>query len=335
MEEILTHYNIDDIMRLKKGISYSGGGMLGMGHAGVINKLKELYLYDNIRFVSGTSVGSIMAVATAAKASREYIKDTAFGMDTKSFKDGGCFLAQFIRLITKGGLHSGKGILKFARQMLFDLTGSKNTTMKELFDMHGIHLTIVVFSLRYRSHRNIDHITQPDAKVAEMIRASSGISLFFAPIKVKLLSVPDKYGNRRLELDNLADGGVTHNAPVTVLRNLGLKSHEILNVIFVGNKDKKEYQENLEGRLHDHGLPKIPVGLIEAHIDGLRTEAMRQHIHKDDWKLTIKIDTGDLGIKEFDMSNENKRWLYESGEIAVTNHIKDARILLEKNKYPL
>ncbi len=327
--------NIENIMRLKRGISYAGGGMLGMGHGGVIDKLKELGFYDNIEFVSGTSVGSIMAVVTAAKASRKYIKDTALGMDTRSFKDGGCFLAQFLRLIFKGGLNPGKNILKFAQEMVFDLTGSKHTTMKELYDMNGIHLTIVVFSGRYRSHRSIDHIKQPHAEVADMIRSSSSISLFYTPFKVKLLSIPDKHGNRIMEWDMLFDGGVTNNIPTNVLRKLGLRSHEILNVIFIGNEDKIEYQENLEGRVHDHGLPKIPVGLVLAHVDGLRTEAMRQHIHKDDWKLTIKINTGDLGIKEFDMKMEDKKWLYENGRSAVLNHIEEAKELLLNNEYPI
>ena len=326
--------NINDIMRLKKGISYSGGGMLGMGHGGVIDKLKELEFYNNIEYVSGTSVGSIMAVVTAAKASRKYIKDTAFGMDTRSFKDGGFFLTQFFRLIFKGGLNPGKNILKFARQMVLELTGSKHTTMNELYDTNGIYLTIVVFSGRYRSHRYIDHITQPHAEVADMIRASSAITLFYSPLKVKLLSPPDEFGNKIMEWDMLFDGGVTNNTPIDALRKLGLKSREILNVIFIGNEDETEYHENLGGRLHDHGIPKIPIGLISAHIDGLRTEAMRQHIHEDDWKVTIKIDTGDFGIKEFDMKLEDKEWLYKNGKSAVLNHIEEAKELLLNNKYP-
>jgi NTE family protein len=327
--------DIHEIMKAKSGICFSGGGVLGYGHAGVVDRLAELGFLDNITHVTGSSVGSIFSTAMACNASNDYIKTTTKTMDPSMFKDGGCVLSQIIRLLVKGGLHKGNNVWKFAKKIVKDLTGSEDTTMKEAYDKFGITNTIAVYSLRYRETRYINYITQPQAKLADAIRASSSIAIFYKPFKTKLLSRPDEKGNRKLETDYLGDGGTANNVPSNVLREQGLSGGQIINIIFLGTKDKKEYDLELNGGLYDHGLPRIPTGLIGAYIDGLRDEAMKRHVHKEDWKLTIKIDTGDIKVSDFDLSEEKRIFLYENGRKAVDQYLIEAQELLDRGEYPL
>ena len=326
--------NIKTIMRSKKGITFEGGGVLGFGHGGVMDELFELESLDNITHTSGSSVGSIYACVVGCKGTRKYINDTICKMDVSSFKDGGCFLVQLFRLLIKGGLHRGYNVLNFSRRVVKDLTGNRNTSMKEAYDKFGINLTMTVFSLRYRTTRYINHITQPQAKLADMMRASSGIGIFYKVFKTKLLSPPDENGNRIMESDYLGDGGTLDNDPVHVLREQGLSGRDIINIKFLGANDVDQYNKELEGKLHDHGLPRIPVGMISAYIDGMRDDAMKRHVHKEDWKLTIKINTGDIKVADFDISDKNKVWLYNNGKQAVREYMTKGQKLLDLGMYP-
>ena len=127
MEEV-DNMKIEDVMRHKRAICFAGGGILGIGHAGALDKLFELGYLDNITHTTGTSVGSIMSAAIACKATRNYVKNTLFGMNTRAFRDGGCCLANLWRFLRKGGLYKGDAILDFAKKLMKDLTGDENTT---------------------------------------------------------------------------------------------------------------------------------------------------------------------------------------------------------------
>ncbi len=327
-------FNIETIMQHKKGICFSGGGVFGYGHGGVLDELFEMNAIKNITHTVGSSVGSIYATAVSCNVTRYYINNSISEMDISLFKDGGCWLSKLFRLIKHGGFHKGYNIWNFAKKLVNDLTGNKNITMKEAYDMFGITLTITVFSLRYRTTRYINHITQPQAKLADMIRASSGIAIFFKIFKTKLLSPPDKNGHRILETDMIGDGGTTDNQPTHVLREQGLSGREIITVKFLGTKDIDEYNLELNGGLYDHGLPRIPIGMIESYIDGMRDDAMNKHVHKNDWKITIKINTGDIKVTDFNISETNKKWLYENGKKAVKEYLIEGQQLLNKGKYP-
>ncbi len=65
------------------------------------------------------------------------------------------------------------------------------------------------------------------------------------------------------------------------------------------------YNDEMEGKLHDYGLPRFPVEAIIAMVDALRKTAMRVHVYKNDWNFALKIYTGNLNVTDFGLSNQD------------------------------
>ncbi len=324
-------------MKNKRGICFSGGGVLGIGHAGAVDKLFELECMNGITHVCGSSVGSIMATVIALKATRSYIRDTLFGLRTERFRDGNCFPATVIRLIKNGGLYKGQEINRFVEKIVEDLTGNKDTTLLQAYKISGIHLTITVFSLRYRQTRYIDYITQPHMRIVDAVRGSCNISIFYELYPARMLCPVNKDGvcDKILQDDLLSDGGVTDNIPIHILREQGLTSSEILCLHLMGPEDINKYQSDIDGEMYDYGLPSIPVGMVTSLIDGIRDGAMKVHIHEEDWKLIVKINTGSVKVTDFNLSDDEKNMLYNNGMEAIDKYLVDSQKLLDNGEYPL
>jgi len=167
---------------MKISLVLSGGAARGAFHLGAISALQELG-YE-IKAVSGSSIGAIIAMSLAAgvspKKQLEIFKSKAF---RKTFKFNGL----------------KKGILKI---------DEKEKVLKELIPLVNIE------------DAPIDvHITTIDLESGEVVRFNKGkaIPLCIASSSVVPLFKPifyDKYA--------LVDGGIMDNLPVRTLKQYGL-----------------------------------------------------------------------------------------------------------------
>jgi len=316
------------IISNKKALCFEGGGVLGVGHVGALSRLYELGGLNEITHVVGTSVGSFLAAALACGASVQYAENELFGLNLKGFKDGSKFiLFNLFRFLSKWGLYEGEKIEEFGGKIMNDLTGNAEITFQEAYDKFGIRLTIVYLSCNLKKTMYADHILTPNQQIKRAIRKSSAIPAYFA-------AVPEKEKGKVTQF--FVDGGVTDNYPIHVLKDQGCPIDDIMGFKLCNDREFNEYKEDKGEEVDDidYGRPKNALDHVMRLIDIVHAQAIRYHVHKEDWKITTKINIGELSTTDFDITEEQKLWIYEEGRKAMDVHVQEVANLLSKSKYP-
>jgi NTE family protein len=316
-----------EILINKSCLCFEGGGVLGIGHIGALSRLKELGGLKNISHVVGTSVGSFLAAGLACGASYEYISKIFLGLDLEKFKDqSNCFLVDIIRLFKNFGPNRGIEIKKLASQIMSDLTGDPDISFKQAFDKFGIRLTITYLSVNYERTMYADYKTQPNLMIREAILRSSTIPIFYEAVKNDRL-------NKGKEV--IVDGGVLDNYPIHVLFSQGCNKRKVLGFKLCSSKEKNQYKEDQGEKIEykDLGEPTKFMDYVTRLVGILHNQALRYHVKEDDWKLTVKINHGELQTTDFKITEEQKQWLFNEGRKGVDKHIQEVAKLLENNEY--
>ncbi len=307
---------------------FDGGGCCGIGHIGALAEWEKMGGYRKLTHVCGSSVGSIVAAAVAAGSTIEFMKSTLFNLNFKQFQDNSSgFLRDLYRLIKKWGWNKGDTLKEWIENLMCELTGEHHITMKQLYEKSQVHLTITYWSYRYRKTKFIDHLTEPDTTVANAIRMSSSIPIYYQAVWRTSLDA-----NQREMLDVLVDGGVTNNYPINILHNLGVLPEQIMGFKLCGTQELDEYKVEKNNKEYDFGVPDSIIEALVALVSAMREQAMKVHVKTDDWKLTVKINTFNLKSTDFSMSEQDKDKLYESGEKAMRDYVNEVRERLFKGE---
>tara|TARA_B100001250_G_scaffold414277_1_gene451676 strand:+ start:429 stop:1280 length:852 start_codon:yes stop_codon:yes gene_type:complete len=166
---------------------FEGGGIKGLCYVGALKEMEENNMIDlkrHIKYVGGTSAGSIVAALIASNHSTSEMRDILFNTKWEKFKDG-FFTFNVIRLIKKFGFYKGEYLEKFVESALYKKLNIKNITFKELFQMTNKHLKIIGTNLSSSQIIYMDHILTPDMPVAKGVQISSCIPVVFKPVKYK------------------------------------------------------------------------------------------------------------------------------------------------------
>jgi len=313
-------------IRNKTALVLSGGGTLGVALTGSLLRLEELTgSLKNYKSITGSSVGSILGMAIACGADSKYIKKKLNEVDISKLENKDCFLIEGIRLIRKFGLRKMDEIRNFVTSILNDLGFDKNITFEEMYKRTGIWLTVTYLSLNYRRTIYADHIYEPNSSVLETVIKSATIPVFYE-------AYFEKKGNQK---EVSIDGGTQLNFPMIVPRLQKVDPKEILGLKFISSKDEKEIRDEGQPGIpeEDEGQPENIISFLNIMIQILRNQAMKVHVSKNDWKLTVKIDIGTMSSTNFNLSNYEKEWLFNQGKDAVDNYIKELSNLIEFNEF--
>jgi NTE family protein len=150
----------------------------------------------------------MVAAMLCAGHSVDKIEQLMYGLDFQKFEDN----CNPLRIATHYGLYSGDYILDFARQILLQspLGLNADTSFIELRNAGCKDLFIFAANLNDFSLTEFSADKTPYANVAEAIRASMSIPLFF-----KAWKFSDSYPSDHLYVD----GGVIFNYPLTFFDN--------------------------------------------------------------------------------------------------------------------
>ena len=210
-------------------------------------------------------------------------------------------------------------------------TGNRNSTFGEIYDMkkekkfkeiYFIGANVSTGFAEVYSHENYSLMP-----VADAVRISMSIPLFFA-------------AHRKNNNDVCVDGGLINNYPVKLFDrekyvqvdrripkyykkyNKELKKTNHKNNIWIYNKETLGFRldsakEIAIFRNHKEPDHKDIKGFIDYAFCLISTVFNIQssiHLHSDDWKRSIYIDTLGVSTFDFDISKEDKLKLIESGE---------------------
>lgn len=183
-----------DFKRIKC-ICFAGGGVRGLSHIGVLEALETTtdFSLKNVVKCTGTSIGSLVALAVSLKYNIQEIK---LIIDKLYFPK---LLSMSFFNLSHWGLDNGKNMMKFIEGILYTKTGIKDPTFKQLFDITGVTLQVIGTNVTKNKEVCFSHLITPNMTVAKATMISMSLPILFRPIE---------HGG-----DLFTDGSIVNNRP--------------------------------------------------------------------------------------------------------------------------
>ena len=320
-----------------RNLIFEGGGVKGIAYVGAMEELAKREISDQITRVGGTSAGAINAVLVGLNYSLDETKNLLWDLNFNSFMDDSWGIVRDAeRLVESYGWYKGDFFRNWISSAIKSKTGNSESTfadieaMKEKKGFKSIFFMGTNLSTTFSEVFSPEHT--PRMCVADAVRISMSIPLFFA-------------AKRSPRGDVYVDGGVLDNYPVKLFDREkyletpeGGKTTEYYDAINTGfltpdrpsspyifNKETLGFRLDSKEEISMFRDQAEPIHqTIENFFDyasalvGTVTEAQQNsHLHSDDWQRTIYIDT--LGVKttQFDLSDDMKKNLVQSGKDGV------------------
>jgi len=294
-----------------------GGGVKGVGLIGAISVLEEAgYAF---RRIAGTSAGAIIGSFLAAGMSAADLRDVITNLDYRRFRQRTALrrvpvVGEPLALWFQRGLYSSDYVHAFVAGHLADHGVRTFADLREddpgsALDADGRYRLIVHTSdvsrsrlvrlpWDYRSDFGVDPDTQP---VADAVRASASIPLFFNPVKQTLRTGQPSW---------LVDGGMLSNFPLEVFDRADGQPQrwETIGIKLSAEQHPGAVLHQAEGLV---SLTEAMVGTLthwydQAHLDDPEVVAR-----------TIFVDTTGYKATDFSITREAQDHLYENGRRAA------------------
>ena len=284
-----------------------GGGVKGLAYPGALQVLEANGVLPKIEKVAGTSAGSILAALIALGYTPAEMQSLMLDLDFRQFEDGSV-LGGPERLFRKFGWFKGDYFLEWLQCRVNERTGNPNATFADLHaDPAKFNdLYMVSTDLSRRRSQVFSFETSPDLPVAEAVRASMAIPLFFEAYPVD----DDLFGETGARQDLFVDGGVFDNFPIELFDQNGINPKTLgLFLSNTGAPANPDYTID--------SFPEYARNLFEAL---LYVQVNAFNNNPDDKKRTIVIDDLGVGTTDFTISNEMKCKLIQQGAIAACQY---------------
>jgi NTE family protein len=274
----------------KFGLALSGGGARGLAHIGVLKALEEANI--QIDFLSGTSMGGVIAAAYASGLSPEEIQDIAHEYGN---------LRSMWRLadptLPRQSVFQGKRLLGFFEDNL-----NNNT-----FDDLRIPLTLIAVDINSGEEVHLN-----TGSVAHAVRATVSVPGLLAPVEEDGMC--------------LVDGGLLNNLPSDVVRDMGADIVMAVDV-FSGSDDDPSFWQMLAEKSM---ISNTVGGLVRILGDSLNLVIYHQNLRKledcpPDFLIHPKIPVDVSIISGYDKSSQ----LITEGEEAVLSILDELQEALK------
>lgn len=322
-----------------RNLVFEGGGVKGIAYIGAMQVLEEKGILTNIQRVGGTSVGAINAVLIALGFNNAEQRDVLWKLNFNNFLDASWFIPNVYRVISRYGWYKGDFFREWIGEHIKKKMGTSNATFRDLKDAKKPDLYVygTNLSTHFSEVFSVEHT--PDIRLAEAVRISMSLPLFFTAIR-----------NTRNGV--YVDGGVLNNYPVKLFdreKYVTKEKHDLMTVrteyyqeenesFLKKHTDRSPYTYNKETlgfrldskkeiasfRYNEPQVDKIDrfFEYIKALIKTILESQGNTHLHDDDWQRTIYIDTLGVSTTDFNLSDDLKRQLEESGRKGAEEYFK-------------
>jgi NTE family protein len=307
-----------------------GGGAKGLGLIGAVRALMRAgYVFPR---VAGTSAGSIVAAFLAAGATERKLADVMARLEYRRVPDRAWpeipVVSEGISVLWKRGAYEGDYIREFVCKELKelgvttfgDLRRSDPQMDKNLEPYQRYKLIVMATDvtrgrlLRLPWDYHLLHLEPDEQLVADAVRASISIPLYFEPVTLR----DGKTSDETL----LVDGGVLSNFPIEIFdRTDGRRPRWPT----FGVKIIPELPAGNAALFPGIALPRLPpVQLLEqvvatAIVGHDQTYLERPCVRR----RAIQVDTSAIGVVEFDAPPERRAAVVANGEKAAQQFLGD------------
>lgn len=309
-----------------RNLVFEGGGVRGVAYAGAIQVLDEKGILSDIQRVVGTSAGAIAAMLLALGAPPKDIRDMWREIDLSNLRDDSFgFVRDIMRLFKDFGWHKGNSLHEWLGTMLEQYAGNPALTFSELKALSQNsnnefrQLYVIGTNISKQRPEVFSAATTPDMKIADAVRISVGIPLYFKAI--------------RRNGDVYVDGGVAWNYALDIFDNRSdildapippqsadrrrVINKETLGLRVADTEDVRLYRDGLADKREVKGL-RTYLGLL---VDYVWDMANNRHLNQHDWHRTIAINADGLSPTHFDITGAEMDVLVENGEKAARKYL--------------
>ncbi len=281
-----------------ENLVFKGGGVLGIAYAGAIEALEEKNVLQNIKRVAGTSAGAITAALVSLNYNSAQISNIVNQTDFKSFEDGNKIL-DGLHVIRKYGFYEGDAFLNWMKTQISNagLGLNGNSTFADFASKGCKELHVFASDLNIKGLREFSTTATPNVIVAEAVRASMSIPLFFEAWQ---------FSNNNPDNHIYVDGGMIYNYPITIFDTNGEANPNTLG-LFLANLSVPTVASDLTT---GHFVQYIS-SLVQTMLDAQVVNFMHD---PDEEKRSIIIDNLGISPTNFKLTNDQKTALFNSGK---------------------
>ncbi|HWN43962.1 MAG TPA: patatin-like phospholipase family protein [Thermoanaerobaculia bacterium] len=291
-----------------RNLALEGGGVKGLAYPGALQVMQAEGILPKIEKVAGTSAGSIVAALIALGYSPDQMQALMLDLDFKQFEDGSA-LGGPERLFRRFGWFRGDYFLEWMQCRVKEQTGNPNATFADLqADLSKFkQLFVLSTDLSRRRSQVFSYENSPDLPIAQAVRASMSIPLFF-----EAYDIDDAlFKEAGAKQDLFVDGGVFDNYPIELFDPASGINSETIG-LFLSNPKPKDQFNKIDS------LPEYARNLFEALLN-VQVNAFNNS--PDDQKRTIRICDLGVGTTDFSLSNEMKCKLIQQGVLDACNYL--------------
>lgn len=335
-----------------ENLVFKGCGVLGIGYLGVLDYLFRSDRLHDLKRTAGTSSGAIAACITSMAGSFEEIKNIAYSLDYKNVPYKGEFEALSIidnatalllenswnalesifgemnclyRLVSGYGWYSSEYFYHWIKDVIAGQFNNKKQPPYTFSDFQKpeLHkdgrpfhdLYLIGTNLTTGNSQIFSYETTPDMEVAQAVRISISIPLFFEAV---ILNQPDITGNT---LDNFyCDGGILNNYPIKLFDSYRYNTRLLrgANMQTVGVRFKSSNPVNNITNLLDY-IWSLITAYTHVQQDSYYNSPM-------DIIRSISIDPLPISAIDFSISPDDKNFqlLYQQGYSAAEAYFNAA-----------
>ena len=273
-------------------LAFKGGGVLGIAYAGAIQVLQDKNILQQVQRVAGTSAGAITAALVSLKYTAEEIYSIVQATNFASFEDK----ENPLRIATKYGLYEGDAFLNWMQTQITAKGLAATATFTDFKNAGMMDLNVFATDLNEKALKHFSYATTPTVIVAEAVRSSMSIPLFFKAWQ---------FSNNNPDNHLYVDGGMVYNFPITIFDNGSTPNPQTLG-LYLANLGAPAPPSNLG---YDHVLQYIK-DLVDTMLDAQEIDFLNDAQEKS---RTITIDNLGISATDFGLTKEQQTALYNSG----------------------
>lgn len=277
-------------------LALQGGGVWGISYAGAFEELERLGILQQIRCVAGTSAGSMAGLLLALGYTSTEISQMIRGANYKKFLEHG----NINQIVRHYGYYKADYATELFHGWIQEKLGSAEATFNDLIEANGLDLHVYATNLNTRHVYEFSYHKTKDVSLADAIRASIAVPLFFTATEI---------GEQIF-----VDGGAVFDYPLMgfgkneIENTLGLAFAQSSVVAKIDQEDSKfGYRQPLQ---YIHRMVTV-LERVQSPVFALHDELQHN---------TILIDTAGVQPLNFKLTNAHKELLIENGRQAVRAH---------------
>eukprot|EP00698_Gefionella_okellyi_P020180 TRINITY_DN6308_c0_g1_i1.p1 TRINITY_DN6308_c0_g1~~TRINITY_DN6308_c0_g1_i1.p1 ORF type:complete len:400 (+),score=107.11 TRINITY_DN6308_c0_g1_i1:65-1201(+) len=292
-----------------ENLVFEGGGIKGLAFAGAVYALEKCKILPTCKRFAGSSAGAITAALLAAGYTCTELHSQLFQTNWNSFIHATLGVAsEAVEFAREWGLHSGDAFRAWVNQLLCAKLSLPKVTFADLYEKTGHELVVTGTNLNKRSQHFFHRGNHADMEVADAVRISMSIPMFFKPV--------------RFQGDYYVDGGLLNNFPLWVFDSDTVLDCEPTNAVANACTLGFKLLSDAELTEFDTGLyPEQPInslsGFSYALADAMLEQLDRLHVKLGDASRTVHIPVGAISSTDFALNADNKRKLVACGRTAT------------------